>query len=156
MVSDKIFKVFKIFSVLLPWQPQFLTESIFFNKFWRGPCQEHFCEISPKSDEQFQRTGCIKEKLTHAQTDAHMDGRTTDNGPWHKLAGLWPMKQKIKALCLQVSEEKIFKVFLLCSYAQTCYPTRWGQFWPYGHNLKKLGRGPFGNATYQIPKLYAF
>ena len=34
MVSDKkIFKFFKIFSVLLPWQPQFLTESIFFKIF---------------------------------------------------------------------------------------------------------------------------
>ena len=31
MVSDKkIFKVFKIFSVLLPWQPQFLFDGIKF------------------------------------------------------------------------------------------------------------------------------
>ena len=28
-----------------------------------------------------------------------------------------------------------------------------GQFWPKGHNLNKLGRGPLGDATYQISKL---
>ena len=24
--------------------------------------------------------------------DAQTDGRTTDNGPWHKLGGLWPVE----------------------------------------------------------------
>ena len=28
-----------------------------------------------------------------------------------------------------------------------------GPFWPQGHNLYKLVRGPQGNATYQISKL---
>ena len=92
MVSDKkIFKVFNFFSVLLPWQPQFLTESNFFKKFWRGPWQEHFCEISSKSNKWFQRRRCLKKKLMHRR----MDGRMTDNGPWHKLAGLWPVELKI-------------------------------------------------------------
>ena len=36
----------------------------------------------------------------------------------------------IKAICLQVSEEKIFKVFLLCSYAQTCDPQGGASFDP--------------------------
>ena len=45
MVSDKkIFKVFKIFSVLLPWQPQFLMESNFFKK----PEEDHGRNISVK------------------------------------------------------------------------------------------------------------
>ena len=52
MVSDKkIFKDLKKNSVLLPWQPEFLKESNYFKKFWRRPLQEHFCEISSKSDE---------------------------------------------------------------------------------------------------------
>ena len=28
-----------------------------------------------------------------------------------------------------------------------------GHFWPQGHNLNKLGRGPLGDATYQISRL---
>ena len=28
-----------------------------------------------------------------------------------------------------------------------------GHFWPQGHYLKKLGRGPLGGATYEIQKL---
>ena len=31
----------------------------------------------------------------------------------------------------------------------------WGQFWPQGHNLNKLGRGLLGDATYQISRLFA-
>ena len=30
-----------------------------------------------------------------------------------------------------------------------------GPFWPEGYNLNKLGRGPLGDATYQILKLWA-
>ena len=30
-----------------------------------------------------------------------------------------------------------------------------GHFWPQGDNLNKLGRGPLGDATYQISKLKA-
>ena len=29
-------------------------------------------------------------------------------------------------------------------------PPGWGHFLPQGHNLNKLGRGPLGDATYQI------
>ena len=36
----------------------------------------------------------FKEKV-NALTDARTDGRTTDNGPWHKLAGLRPVELKI-------------------------------------------------------------
>ena len=62
----------------------------------------------------------------------------------------------IKALRLQVSEEKIFKVFLLCSYAQTCDPRGGARFDLRGHTLNRLGRGPLGDATYQISKLCTF
>ena len=30
-----------------------------------------------------------------------------------------------------------------------------GSVWPQGHNLNKLGRGPLGNATYQISRIEA-
>ena len=36
----------------------------------------------------------FKEKV-NAQTDRRMDGRTMDNGPWHKLAGPRPVELKI-------------------------------------------------------------
>ena len=42
--DKKIFKVFKIFSVLLPWQPQFLTES----NFLRYSEEDHGRNISVK------------------------------------------------------------------------------------------------------------
>ena len=32
----------------------------FFQEFRRGPWQEHFCEISSKSDKLFQRIRCLK------------------------------------------------------------------------------------------------
>ena len=32
---------------------------------------------------------------------------------------------------------------------------RWGRFWPQWPNLNKLGRGPLGDATYQISRFYA-
>ena len=51
MVSDKkIFKDFKKFYVLLPWQAEFFKESNYFKKFLRVPAQKHFFEISSKSD----------------------------------------------------------------------------------------------------------
>ena len=30
-----------------------------------------------------------------------------------------------------------------------------GHFWRQGHNLNKIGRGPLGDATYRISRLYA-
>ena len=39
----------------------------------------------------------FKEKVnarTDRRTDARMHARTTDNGPWHKLAGLRPVELK--------------------------------------------------------------
>ena len=38
----------------------------------------------------------------------------------------------------------------LCS---NLWPPGWSQFWPYGHHMNKLGRGPHRNAIYQISKL---
>ena len=35
----------------------------------------------------------FKEKVI-ARTDECKDGHTTDNGPWHELAGLWPVELK--------------------------------------------------------------
>ena len=48
-----------------------------------------------------------------------------------------------------VSAKKIFSCFPYVSLCKTC--KAWAaHFWPQGHNLNKLGRGPLGDATYQI------
>ena len=59
----------------------------------------------------------------------------------------------IKALSLSVSEKKNFEVTLLYSYAPNC--DLWGgaSFDPKGHHMNKLGRGPQGDAIYQVSKL---
>ena len=41
----------------------------------------------------------FKEKV-----NARTDGRTTDNGPWHKLAGLRPVELKMGPLRYQLSQ----------------------------------------------------
>ena len=72
----------------------------------------------------------FKEKV-NAWTDGRTDGRTTDNGPWHKLAGLRPVEltklvevhkemPHTKSLRHPVSEKKNFEDGLFCSYVQTC------------------------------------
>ena len=50
---------------------------------------------------------------------------------------------------------KNFEVFLFCSYVQTCDPGT-GPILAQGHNSDQMGKGPPGDATYQIAKLYAF
>ena len=70
----------------------------------------------------------------------------------------------IKALHFLVSEKKNFKVFLLCSYVSNLWPPPpppppppgQGQFWPLGHHMNNLGRGPLGDTTYKISKLCTF
>ena len=47
-----------------------------------------------------------------------------------------------------VSDKKIFQCFI--SLCITCDPQARDNFWPQGDNLNKLGRGPLGDATYQI------
>ena len=57
----------------------------------------------------------------------------------------------MKDLGQVVSEKKIFKDFPMKNlYALEC-----GHFWPGGHNLNKLSRGPLGENAYQISKLLA-
>ena len=42
--------------------------------------------------------------------------------------------------------------FHVAPYISLCkiFDPRAGLFWPQGYNLNKLGRGPLGDATYQI------
>ena len=49
-------------------------------------------------------------------------------------------------------EENFWKQasLFLCS---KLWPLGWGQFWPQGYHMNKLGRGPQANAIYQISKL---
>ena len=64
--------------------------------------------------------------------------------------------QMIKGLLLLVSEKNNFKVFLLCSYVSNLWPPGQGQFWPQAHHMNNFGRGPLGDATYEISKLCTF
>ena len=57
----------------------------------------------------------------------------------------------MKDLGQVVSEKKIFKDFPM----KNLYAPQSGHFWPGGHNLNKLSRGPLGDNTYQISKLLA-
>ena len=47
-----------------------------------------------------------------------------------------------------------FHVAPYISLCKTCDPG-WGNFWPKGYNLNKLGRSLLDNASYQKPRLYA-
>ena len=60
--------------------------------------------------------------------------------------------QMIKALLLP-SEKKNFKVFLLCSYVSNLWRPGRDPIWPHGHHMNNFGRGPLGDATYEISKL---
>ena len=106
MTSDKkVFKDFNLFLVLLPWQPECLKESNSFKKNYRGPWQEHFCEISSKSDKYFLRR-CFKKKLTNGRMDTQMDGCTNERTGRQtighdKLPGLWPVEVK-SGKCFQI------------------------------------------------------
>ena len=55
----------------------------------------------------------------------------------------------MKVLGEVVSEKKILKDF----HIKNLYVPECGHFWPGGHNLNKLSRGPLGDNTYQISKL---
>ena len=49
-------------------------------------------------------------------------------------------------------QEDRFMFLPILVYVKHVTP-RQGHFWPQGHNLNELGRGPQGDATYQISKL---
>ena len=57
----------------------------------------------------------------------------------------------IKALGFVVSD-KIFHVFPIYADVKYLTPGR-SHFWPQGCNLNTVGRGPQGDATYQISRL---
>ena len=49
-------------------------------------------------------------------------------------------------------KEHLFHLFPNIGLSKTCDPGT-GPFWPQGYILNKLGRGPLGDATYQISRL---
>ena len=49
-------------------------------------------------------------------------------------------------------QKRFFHVFPIKAYVKHV-TTRAGPFWPQGHDLTKLGRGPLDDATYQILRL---
>ena len=52
--------------------------------------------------------------------------------------------------------EEEFCNFLSLFLCSNLWPPGQAQFWPKGHHMNKLGRGPLGDATYQISKLCTF
>ena len=58
----------------------------------------------------------------------------------------WFYIPNIKALGPVVTDKKIFSIFSYISLCKICDPLGWGNFWPQGHNLNKLGRGPLDDA----------
>ena len=67
-----------------------------------------------------------------------------------KMKSSQPQFYAIKALCLVVSDKKIFFKFSLYEPMLNMWPRGQVHFWPKGYNLNKLGRGPLGDATYKI------
>ena len=51
-----------------------------------------------------------------------------------------------------VSDMFFFHFFPIKAYVKHLTPKR-GHFWPKGYNLNKIGRGPLGDAKYQISRL---
>ena len=52
-------------------------------------------------------------------------------------------------------QEDFFMFPPILVYVKHMTPGR-SHFWPQGHNLNTLVRGPQGDATYQIPRPYGF
>ena len=48
-----------------------------------------------------------------------------------------------------------FSMFPYMSLCKTCDPQGRDNFYPQGDHLNKLGRGPLGDATFQISRLWA-
>ena len=64
---------------------------------------------------------------------------------------------QISKLCtFSFQRRRILKFSFFVPMFRTCDPPGPGQFGPQGHHMNNLGRGPLGDATYQISKLYAF
>ena len=61
------------------------------------------------------------------------------------------MMLNMNSLGLLVSDKKIFSCFPYISICKRFDPR--GHFWPKVYNLNKLGRGPLGDATYQISRI---
>ena len=59
----------------------------------------------------------------------------------------------IKALGPVVSDKKSLPCVHYINLCKTCDPQERGNYWPRGDNLNKLGRGPLGDATYQISRV---
>ena len=109
-----------------PGQGQFWPQGHHMNKLGRGPQGDDVYQISKLYAFQFQRKRISKISYL----------------------------PNIKALGLPVSENKNFGIFFLSSYVPTCDPPGQGKFWPLGHHMNKLGRGPLEYATYKISKLW--
>ena len=98
-------------SILLPWQPEFLMESISVNNFWRGPPKEHSCQVWSKLAQRFGRRISLKRLLT-----THDRQITTLKAPLEHVVLRWAKKKIIKqGKCKIWREEIIVKTNLTLS-----------------------------------------
>ena len=75
-----------------------------------------------------------------------MDGRTTDNGPWHKLAGLRPVELTRGPWWPWIAHLSQFPHKMSSTFSITIVPTYdppgWGQFWQPGYHMNRIDIGP--------------
>ena len=85
MVSDmKIFKDFKKFSVLLPWQPELLQESNYFKKSEEDHDRNMPVKFHQNLISSFREEDVLKKKLTHRRTDGQ---RAMTKARWPSASG---------------------------------------------------------------------
>ena len=95
-------------------EPCLWTDQNFANNFWKGSCKEHFCEITLKSDQRFQRRrfskNCFKNSISLPwQPEFLMESNSVNKfqrGPpkehscqvWSKLAKRFGRRRCLKKL----------------------------------------------------------
>ena len=87
-----------------------------------------------------------------ASFDPQGYGRGPQGDATYQISNLFASSYipNMKALSLPVSKKKNFEIFFLCSYVPNCDLQGRASFDPGGHLMNKLGRGPQGDAIYQI------
>ena len=155
--------LFLCFELVTPKSRPVLTQGHHINNLGTSPLGDASYQISNLCTFLFQRRRILKFSFfvpMFRTCDSPGAGPVLTPGvsyeqSWYRSTRRYYI-QNIKALHFLVSEKRDFKVFLLCSYVLNLWPPGQGQFWPQGHHMNNLDRGPLGDATYQISKLYAF
>ena len=152
-----------MFNLWPPGWGQFWPQGHQMNKLGRGPLGDATYKISKLCTFQFQRRWFLKFSFfvpIFQTCDPRGMGQFWPKGHHMKNLGRGPLGEATyqyqSSAPASLREEYFFKVFLLCCYVSNLWPPGRGQFWPQWHHMKKLGRSPLGDTTYQISKLCTF